>query len=53
MHPQESASAAKKSKGGNPQVFMDIKFDGRDLGRIVIELRADVVPRTAGRFGII
>ncbi|XP_043534985.1 peptidyl-prolyl cis-trans isomerase-like [Chiloscyllium plagiosum] len=34
----------------NPQVFMDITADGETLGRIVIELKADVVPKTAENF---
>ncbi|MCA9715176.1 MAG: peptidylprolyl isomerase [Myxococcales bacterium] len=34
----------------NPKVFMDITADGAPLGRIVMELRADVVPRTAENF---
>jgi peptidyl-prolyl isomerase E (cyclophilin E) len=34
----------------NPRVFMDIKIGKRDLGRIIIELRADVVPMTAENF---
>lgn len=33
-----------------PKCFMDITADGRRLGRIVIELRADVVPKTAENF---
>ncbi|CAH1773618.1 unnamed protein product, partial [Owenia fusiformis] len=41
--------ASKKSKG-NSQVYLDIKIGGRDAGRIVCELRADVVPRTAENF---
>ncbi|CAG5120596.1 unnamed protein product [Candidula unifasciata] len=46
----EPAPAKKPKTSSNPQVFMDIKLGSRDLGRIVIELRADVVPRTAENF---
>eukprot|EP00047_Mylnosiga_fluctuans_P010789 m.17931 g.17931 ORF g.17931 m.17931 type:complete len:171 (+) comp3290_c0_seq1:47-559(+) len=34
----------------NPRVFMDIVADGKPLGRITIELRADVVPKTVENF---
>lgn len=37
----------KKSRG-NPQVYFDIKIGKKDAGRIVCELRADVVPVTVG-----
>lgn len=40
---------AKKSKG-NPQVFFDISIDNKDVGRITMELRADIVPVTAENF---
>ncbi len=33
-----------------PRCFLDITADGRYLGRIVVELRADVVPKTAENF---
>eukprot|EP01012_Entosiphon_sulcatum_P026018 TRINITY_DN31414_c0_g1_i1.p1 TRINITY_DN31414_c0_g1~~TRINITY_DN31414_c0_g1_i1.p1 ORF type:complete len:172 (-),score=41.39 TRINITY_DN31414_c0_g1_i1:31-525(-) len=33
-----------------PRVFFDITADGRALGRIIMELRADVVPKTAENF---
>lgn len=35
---------------GNPKVYLDITIGGRESGRITIELRADVVPRTAENF---
>eukprot|EP00906_Rhabdomonas_costata_P008819 RCo012521 len=34
----------------NPRVFFDVKIGGVDTGRIVFELFADVVPRTAENF---
>ncbi len=34
----------------NPRVFFDIEADGAPLGRVVMELAADVVPRTAENF---
>ncbi|MBT9558044.1 MAG: peptidylprolyl isomerase [Myxococcales bacterium] len=34
----------------NPRVFFDISLDGQPAGRIVFELFADVVPRTAENF---
>jgi cyclophilin family peptidyl-prolyl cis-trans isomerase len=33
-----------------PRCFLDVAVDGNKLGRIVIELRADVVPKTAENF---
>lgn len=33
-----------------PRVFFDIEIGGRPVGRIVMELRSDVVPRTAEGF---
>lgn len=33
-----------------PKCFMDIAADGQPLGRIVVELRSDVVPKTAENF---
>merc|ERR1719316_2394598 len=34
----------------NPRVFFDVTADGEPLGRITMELRADVVPKTAENF---
>eukprot|EP00565_Helicotheca_tamesis_P005182 CAMPEP_0185728886 /NCGR_PEP_ID=MMETSP1171-20130828/4292_1 /TAXON_ID=374046 /ORGANISM="Helicotheca tamensis, Strain CCMP826" /LENGTH=36 /DNA_ID= /DNA_START= /DNA_END= /DNA_ORIENTATION= len=34
----------------NPKCYFDITIGGRDAGRIVMELRADVVPNTAENF---
>ena len=34
----------------NPKVFFDVTADGAPLGRIVMLLRADVVPKTVENF---
>merc|ERR1712238_452315 len=38
------------SKMTNPKVFFDMSIGGQSAGRIVMELRADVVPRTVENF---
>mmetsp|Transcript_58694 Transcript_58694/g.85850 ORF Transcript_58694/g.85850 Transcript_58694/m.85850 type:complete len:213 (+) Transcript_58694:341-979(+) len=38
------------STSGNPKVFFDVDINGNDAGRIVMELRADKVPKTAENF---
>jgi len=35
---------------GLPQVYFDVTADGKALGRIIMELRTDVVPKTAENF---
>ncbi len=35
---------------GNPRVYFDVAIGGAPAGRIVMELRADVVPKTAENF---
>ncbi|KAI7834782.1 Der f Mal f 6 allergen [Kickxella alabastrina] len=42
--------ALKNSSVSLPKVFMDIAVDGRPGGRIELELRSDVVPKTAESF---
>ena len=34
----------------NPKVFFDITIGGAPAGKIIMELRADVVPKTAENF---
>merc|ERR1712137_410737 len=38
------------TKMSNPKVFFDISVSSANIGRIVMELRSDVVPRTAENF---
>ena len=40
----ESTREVKKPKLVNPKVFFEISISGRPAGRIVMELRADIVP---------
>jgi len=44
------ASVASAQEKKLPKCYFEITADGRDLGRIVIELRSDVVPKTAENF---
>src|SRR5438270_6277526 len=39
-----------QDKSKLPRCFLDVTADGQKLGRIVIELRPDVVPKTAENF---
>ncbi len=47
---QENDNLPAKIIKTNPRVYMDIKIGKRDCGRIIIELRADVVPMTSENF---
>lgn len=42
--------AAELSKETNPVVFFDVCADGEPLGRIIMELLSNIVPRTAENF---
>ncbi|KAF2359061.1 RNA recognition motif domain [Trinorchestia longiramus] len=48
--PAVRATEASVKKGGNPQVYLDIKIGKQLIGRIVVLLRADICPRTAENF---
>ncbi|XP_041362814.1 peptidyl-prolyl cis-trans isomerase-like [Gigantopelta aegis] len=45
--------ASSFSNMANPQVYFDITIDNQPAGRIVMELRADVVPKTAENFRVL
>lgn len=45
-----TAALHAQDKGKLPRCFLDVTADGEKLGRIVIELRPDVVPKTAENF---
>ena len=46
----DSAAADGAPAQARPKCFLDIKMGSRYVGRIVVELRADVVPKTAENF---
>lgn len=45
-----TAEADKPKESRNPQVYFDIRIGNSDIGRIIMLLRADVVPKTAENF---
>ncbi|XP_067928634.1 peptidyl-prolyl cis-trans isomerase E-like isoform X2 [Watersipora subatra] len=47
---EEVSQVLTSRSGANPRVYFDIQMGNKQAGRIVIELRADVVPRTAENF---
>ena len=46
----EDGQPPPKKKKANPRVFMNIRIGSQDVGRIVIELFTDTVPRTTENF---
>jgi cyclophilin family peptidyl-prolyl cis-trans isomerase len=45
-----ATAGSKWNNPANPRVFFDVTVGGNDAGRIVMELFADVVPKTAENF---
>ena len=44
------SAVVAQQQGKLPRCFLDLTADGEKLGRIVVELRSDVVPKTAENF---
>ncbi|CAK1548695.1 unnamed protein product [Leptosia nina] len=50
----ESPAAAKQvTEKKNPQVYFDISVGKQEVGRVIMMLRADIVPRTAENFRVL
>uniref|UniRef100_K3WKU3 Peptidyl-prolyl cis-trans isomerase n=1 Tax=Globisporangium ultimum (strain ATCC 200006 / CBS 805.95 / DAOM BR144) TaxID=431595 RepID=K3WKU3_GLOUD len=45
-----AVSLFSSARDKNPSVFFDVSIGGKPTGRLVFELRADVVPKTAENF---
>ena len=50
---ETTAPDVKEPEKRNPQVYFDIRIGSSDTGRIVMLLRADVVPKTAENFRVL
>ncbi|XP_037509221.1 uncharacterized protein LOC119385930 [Rhipicephalus sanguineus] len=50
---EECAADLNANISKNPHCFLELKAKGKPLGRLEIELRADVVPRTAENFRLL
>lgn len=49
----ESTSKKPKMTTGNPKVFLEVKIGVEVVGKIVIELKADVAPKTCENFRVL
>ncbi|KAL7543044.1 hypothetical protein ACHAXR_012345 [Thalassiosira sp. AJA248-18] len=50
MYDDKEAVLVPNAKGDNPHVFFDVKQGDEELGRIVMQLYADITPKTADNF---
>lgn len=50
MYDDKEGVIAPNAKGDNPHVFFDVKQGDENLGRIVMQLYADITPKTAENF---
>lgn len=50
IHTFFQEAPAKPVEKRNPQVYFDISVGKQEIGRIIMMLRADVVPKTAENF---
>lgn len=48
--PVQGPAPSAQGSGPLPKCYFDITIGGEEAGRIVMELRSDVVPRTAENF---
>ena len=46
----DSAAASSASLASNPIVFFDVTYGGQPMGRIKMEIFANIVPKTAENF---
>lgn len=46
----QSSKVMELSRPSNPVVFFDVAADDEPMGKITMELFADIVPKTAGNF---
>lgn len=50
LEEKDAEGKTTKVESRNPQVYFDIRLGNSDIGRIIMLLRADVVPKTAENF---
>lgn len=50
LYDEKAGVVVPNAKGDNPHVFFDIKHGDEDLGRVVMQLYADITPKTAENF---